>query len=65
MAITANRAGQEHRWVTTAETADTVAAEIGAIRARAGIGHLPHAVLFSTRRFKQTGARYGRKMAAE
>ena len=28
MAITANRAGQEHRWVTTAETADTVAAEI-------------------------------------
>lgn len=42
-----------------------VEAGIEAIRARAGIGDLPHAVLFSTRRFKQTGARYGRRAAAE
>jgi DNA-binding Lrp family transcriptional regulator len=27
---------------------------------RFGLGAYPHAVLFSTRRFKQTGARYGR-----
>ncbi len=30
-----------------------------------GLDLRPHTVLFSTRRFKQTGARYGRKMAAE
>ena len=41
-----------------------VEAGIAAIRDRAGIGDLPHAVLFSTRRFKQTGARYGRRAAA-
>ncbi|KIL99975.1 Heme d1 biosynthesis protein NirL [Paramagnetospirillum magnetotacticum MS-1] len=33
---------------------------IGALNRRFVLGAYPHAVLFSTRRFKQTGARYGR-----
>lgn len=35
----------------------TVAARIEALRAQAGLAAWPHAVLFSCRRFKQTGAR--------
>jgi DNA-binding Lrp family transcriptional regulator len=35
-----------------------VLAELTRLRARLGIGHLPHEALFSTRRFKQCGARY-------
>lgn len=37
---------------------DEVEREIAAIRARHGLSAYPHAVLFSTRRFKQCGARY-------
>lgn len=32
---------------------------------REGVGHFPHESLFSLRRFKQCGARYGRRQAAE
>lgn len=37
-----------------------VEATIAALVERHGLGRFPHAVLFSCRRFKQTGARYGR-----
>ena len=44
----------------------SVAAAIGDLAERHGLGAYGHAVLFSTRRFKQTGARYGRPpLAAE
>ncbi|CAA7615709.1 Protein NirL [Candidatus Terasakiella magnetica] len=42
-----------------------VEAAIAALVERYGLGSHAHAVLFSTRRFKQTGARYGRRAAAE
>ena len=44
-----------------------VEAVIAQLVERLDLGSFPHAVLFSTRRFKQTGARYGRpaKLAAE
>lgn len=35
-----------------------VARQVAAILERAGLAHCPHALLFSARRFKQTGARY-------
>lgn len=41
-----------------------VAATLAAAAARAGLGGRPHAVLFSRRRFKQTGARAARGEAA-
>ncbi|MDO8608774.1 MAG: AsnC family protein [Phaeospirillum sp.] len=44
---------------------DAVEAAIKALAERHGLSHHRHAVLFSTRRFKQTGARYGRRSAAE
>lgn len=44
---------------------DAVEAAISALADRHGLGGHRHAVLFSTRRFKQTGARYGRRNAAE
>lgn len=37
---------------------DEVEARVAAIRSRHGLEGLPHALLFSRRRFKQTGARY-------
>lgn len=42
-----------------------VEATIAALIGRHGLTAYPHTVLFSTRRFKQTGARYGRRLAAE
>jgi DNA-binding Lrp family transcriptional regulator len=36
----------------------SVRAELARLVARLGLGHLPHEALFSTRRFKQCGARY-------
>ncbi|MCZ7565376.1 MAG: Lrp/AsnC family transcriptional regulator [Burkholderiales bacterium] len=36
-----------------------VLGKLAGIEARHGLGHHPHAALFSLRRFKQTGARYG------
>lgn len=46
---------------------ESVEALIAGLVQRLGLGSYAHAVLFSTRRFKQTGARYGRpaKLAAE
>lgn len=45
---------------------DAVEAAIAAMAGREGVGHLPHQPLFSLRRFKQCGARYGqRRQAAE
>ena len=41
-----------------------VLARIGELLAGHGLAELPHAVLFSTRRFKQRGARYRRAEAA-
>lgn len=38
----------------------TVTREIDALLMRQGLKGRPHAVLFSTRRYKQTGGRYGR-----
>ena len=38
---------------------------LAALAEREGVAHYPHVALFSTRRFKQCGARYGRKAAAE
>jgi siroheme decarboxylase len=43
-----------------------VEAAIACMAGREGVGHLPHQPLFSLRRFKQCGARYGQpKQAAE
>ena len=42
-----------------------VEAIIRALVERHGLGAYGHEVLFSTRRFKQTGARYGKPLAAE
>jgi DNA-binding Lrp family transcriptional regulator len=42
-----------------------VEATIAALAAREGVDHYPHVALFSTRRFKQCGARYIRRQAAE
>lgn len=42
-----------------------VEAAIEDLRDRHAIAHHPHTVLFSSRRFKQTGARYVRRAAAE
>lgn len=42
-----------------------VTAAIDAMLIRHGLKSLDHAVLFSTRRFKQTGGRYGRAKAEE
>jgi DNA-binding Lrp family transcriptional regulator len=46
---------------------DRVAVEeaVAGLVRRNGLEDYSHAVLFSTRRFKQTGARYGRRKAAE
>lgn len=44
---------------------EQVVADIAALAEREGVGHYPRAVLFSLKRFKQCGARYGRKLAAE
>ncbi|MBF0324858.1 Lrp/AsnC family transcriptional regulator [Magnetospirillum moscoviense] len=38
---------------------------LAAMAEREGVAHYPRHVLFSLRRFKQCGARYGRAMAAE
>lgn len=38
---------------------------IAAMAAREGVAHYPRAVLFSLKRFKQCGARYQRRQAAE
>jgi DNA-binding Lrp family transcriptional regulator len=38
----------------------TVEAEIARLNAEFGLSHYPHQVLFSTKRFKQRGARYGK-----
>ncbi|RAU23407.1 AsnC family protein [Paramagnetospirillum kuznetsovii] len=43
----------------------TVEASIRTLISRHGLDVHPHSVLFSIRRFKQTGARYGRRLAAE
>lgn len=43
----------------------TVAAMVDEMAAREGVGHYRHEVLFSLRRFKQCGARYGARQAAE
>jgi hypothetical protein len=37
---------------------DEVEQRVASLRAAHGLEHLPHALLFSRRRFKQTGARY-------
>jgi DNA-binding Lrp family transcriptional regulator len=42
-----------------------VVAAIAALAAREGVGHYRHEALFSTRRFKQCGARYTPRQAAE
>lgn len=42
-----------------------VTREIHAMLLRHGLTSLPHAVLFSTRRYKQTGGRYGRAAREE
>lgn len=41
-----------------------VEAAVAELRGRLGLEAILHTVLFSTRRFKQTGARYGRRKAA-
>jgi DNA-binding Lrp family transcriptional regulator len=46
------------------DRADVEAALI-ALAGREGVAHFPHQALFSLRRFKQCGARYGRALAAE
>lgn len=43
----------------------TVAAAVAALAAREGVGHYRREMLFSLRRFKQCGARYGVRQAAE
>ena len=42
---------------------DSVRAAAAGVIARAGLGNVPHEMLFSVRRFKQTGARRFREMA--
>ena len=42
-----------------------VEASLAALAMREGVSHYPHEALFSTRRFKQCGARYIPKTAAE
>ena len=42
-----------------------VEATITALAARLGLDGFGHAILFSTRRFKQTGARYGRRAGVD
>ncbi len=44
---------------------ETVLAQIERLRREAGLTAIPHAVLFSRRRFKQRGARYGAAPARE
>jgi hypothetical protein len=43
----------------------SVQEKISELRRAAGIGELPHCVLFSRRRFKQRGARYDASPIAE
>lgn len=43
---------------------DSVLAIIAAVAEREGVAHYPRSVLFSLRRFKQCGARYGRRREA-
>jgi DNA-binding Lrp family transcriptional regulator len=42
-----------------------VEASLAELAEREGVAHYPRSVLFSVRRFKQCGARYGRRQAAE
>ncbi|MGE5515694.1 MAG: AsnC family protein [Bacteroidota bacterium] len=44
---------------------DQVEALVAMMAKREGVAHYRHEALFSTRRFKQCGARYGRRQAAE
>lgn len=44
---------------------DQVEALVAMMAAREGVAHYRREALFSTRRFKQCGARYGRRQAAE
>ncbi|MCR6628711.1 MAG: AsnC family protein [Magnetospirillum sp.] len=43
----------------------TVAAQVATLAEREGVAHYRHELLFSLRRFKQCGARYGARQAAE
>lgn len=43
----------------------TVEEAVAVLAEREGVAHYRHELLFSTRRFKQCGARYQRRMAAE